>query len=255
MSFFEQIITNDYYRKSAIMLFAMLILSIILLIIFVHSMLKIKVFSKFRLVKSLALISPIIASVVSIVSIFFITIFVYISNGDNKNSDASNVIGEINIVITLLSIAIAVWIGLNIYNAVEKRQIDLLSERTESIKQSTENCEKASAIINTSLNNIKEQVEKDTIHLTHTQKERVRSSINLLINILINTQQDIMTGYFIKKFYSLLNTENELTKISEFEISKLICIETYFVLEKQSFTFILVWLKTQMLLLIFLKMQ
>lgn len=176
--------------------------------------------------KSIALVSPIIASVVAVICIFFITMTNFISN--NNNSDINPIIGEINIVTTILSIAIAVWIGLNIYNIVEKRQIDQLSVKTKAIKLSTEKSKKASKEIKLSFEKIKDQVENDAKQLIETQIERTRSSINLLINIFINTQQDHMTGYFIKCFYKLLDSEDDLKRVSELDISKLICIETYF---------------------------
>lgn len=229
MDFINEVISNSNYRTSAITLLVMLIISLVLLCAFVCVICKVKVFNKFKLVKSIALVSPIFASVVAVLCIFFITITVFISNNKQDiNSEINSAIGEINIITTILSIAIAVWIGLNIYNVVEKRQIDQLTIKTKALKRSTDISKKASKEINLSLNELKEQVEEDTQQLAQTQIERVRSSVNLLINILINTQQDNMTGYFIRRFYSLLDSEKDLTQISEFDISRLICIETYF---------------------------
>lgn len=228
MDLIDKIITDDMYRTSVITIIVLLIISFALFCVFVCIINKTKIYSKYRLVKSVALASPIIASVVAVLCIFFITITNYIEINQNKNTDLNSVIGEINIITTILSIAIAVWIGLNIYNVVEKRQIDQLTIRTKNIKRSTDKSKKASKEINSSLEVIKEQVEMDTQQLEYTQLERVRSSINLLINILINTQQDVMTSYFIREFYSLLDSKSDLLEISELDISRLICIETYF---------------------------
>lgn len=229
MDFINEVISNDNYRTSAITLLVTLIISLVLLCAFVCIINKVKVFNKFRLVKSIALVSPIFASVVAVFCIFFITITVFISNNKQDiNSEINSAIGEINIITTILSIAIAVWIGLNIYNVVEKRQIDQLTIKSKALKRSIDIIKKASKEINLSHNELKEQVEEDTQQLAQTQIERVRSSVNLLINILISTQQDNMTGYFIRRFYSLLDSEKDLTQISEFDISRLICIETYF---------------------------
>lgn len=228
MDFFDKIITNDLYRGTVILIIVLLIICFSLFCLFAHIICKAKIFSKFRLVKSIALVSPIIASVVAVLCILFITIGNYISNNKQSSSDLNPIIGEINIVTTILSIAIAVWIGLNIYNIVEKRQIDQLSIRTKAIKRSTEKSKKTSKEISSTLENLKSQVENDADQLEKTQIERIRSSVNLLINILINTQQDNMTGYFIRRFYSILDSKDELKKTSELDISKLICIETYF---------------------------
>lgn len=224
MSFIERIMTDNLYRTSVITIIVLLIIAFALFCVFAFIIYKTKVYGKYRLVKSVALASPIIASVVAVISILFITITNYIKMDQNTYSDLNSVIGEINIIATILSIAIAVWIGLNIYNVVEKRQIDQLTIRTKAIKRSTDKSKKASKEINSSLEVLRKQVNMDSQQLEYTKLERVRSSVNLLIN----TQQDNMTSYFIREFYNLLDSESDLLKINELDISRLICIETYF---------------------------
>ena len=228
MNLIDKMLTDNLYRTTLIIIVVLLIISFALFYVFARIVFKTKIFSKYRLIKSVALASPIIASAVAVICIFFITIIDYMQINQNKNSDLNSVIGEINIITTILSIAIAAWIGLNIYNVVEKRQIDQLTIKTKAIKLSTEKTKKANKEMDSSLKALDEQVKKDTQQLEYTKLERVRSSINLLINILINTQQDNMSSYFIREFYSLLDSNSNLKKISELDISKLICIETYF---------------------------
>ena len=90
MNLIDKMLTDNLYRTTLIIIVVLLIISFALFYVFARIVFKTKIFSKYRLIKSVALASPIIASAVAVICIFFITIIDYMQINQNKNSDLKN---------------------------------------------------------------------------------------------------------------------------------------------------------------------
>lgn len=84
----------------------------------------------YKIIKSIILLVPLVIST--------IVLIVVLVNVDGNISDLQAIEIKIDMGIAIIGIAISVWVGLNLYNLVEKKQVDELNELTSRLKKDIE---------------------------------------------------------------------------------------------------------------------
>jgi ABC-type multidrug transport system fused ATPase/permease subunit len=106
----------------------------------------------YRSLKALSLCIPLILSIILLVGVFVLAFEVNASSGctcyyhladgqvvmiTDAKSEYETAVRQIesktNILLAIVGIAVTVWIGINVYNAVERYQVDKLEEKTGSL--------------------------------------------------------------------------------------------------------------------------
>lgn len=206
--------------KEMILILGLAIAAIVFLIVFIITIIQARKDKSFKVIKSLSLLIPISASIFGVLAIILSTLYYYQS--DNNIIDTQTTIFET--FLTILSIAISVWVGLNIYNIVGKNELEDVQKESQSLTESMKKMQNESIDLKKDLIQIHEDLDNESKRL----KELTNISINLLINVLINTRKDVMSEYFIQSFNSYLSTSNNDNTIDDVLLSNLICIETHF---------------------------
>lgn len=116
--------------------------------------------------------------------------------------------------LSIIGIAIAVWTGLNIMNAIEKKEVD---EINNNLREARKNINDLSEIAS----KMGDQLEKDKWNIENIIKDRNELYIGTFKQELINTNYDIISRYFYKKF-----SNESFNDLSDFP--QLIMIEQYF---------------------------
>lgn len=111
--------------------------------------------------------------------------------------------------LAIIGLAIAVWAGLNIANAVERKELDALSEKSKVLTDKTEV--------------LGRQIEP----LAKNAESIDRTLNGLFLEQLLKTAQDEASQWFLGKFAEIVNDDTKAKRLKE-NISRLINIENKF---------------------------
>lgn len=203
-----------------ILIIGLILAIIVFLIAFIITIVQSRKDKNFRVIKSLSLLIPISASIFGVFAIAICTVFYYRSEKTAIDTQTA----LFDTFLTILGIAISVWVGLNIYNVVGRNDLEDIRKESQELTKSINDIQKDSNQINEELC----QFESDLNDERNRLNELKNININLLINVLINTQEDVMSGYFIQAFNNFLSINDTEKPIDDVLLSKLICIETHF---------------------------
>ena len=95
--------------------------------------------------------------------------------------------------IAVIGIAISLWAGLNIANAIERKDIDQLRKKTDELEQSKKVLEKQYKTISQSAETLEQQIENSKIDDAERKKKQTESEMLTLLNELSKTVNDAAT--------------------------------------------------------------
>lgn len=110
--------------------------------------------------------------------------------------------------VAIIGLAIAVWAGLNIANAVERKELEELSEKNKRLTEETETLHKQI-----------EPLSKNAESIDNTLN-------NLFLEELLKTDQDEASQWFLRRFAEIANDKR--AELLKEDVSKLLMIENKF---------------------------
>lgn len=125
---------------------------------------------------------------------------------DNYKETIESMNTKFNLIISLLGVAVTVWVGLNIYNVIQRDAI-------EKIKNDMDKYKKIQEKLNDDRDNLKENIEKFKLELDNIIKEK-NSLINEVkeLNCVFNKTLSSEISKINDDFNKTLN--NEVTRVS-----------------------------------------
>ncbi len=167
--------------------------------------------------------------VIFVIAMFLLLYF----NKISAETFASSVEGSLlSSGIAIIGIAISVWAGLNIANAIEKRDIDELKNKTDELEKSKKILEDQYKVISQSAKSLEQQIIISKFNDAERKNKQIESEIVTLLNELSKTVNDAAT----RQLMSIMKNYVPEEKVS---VTDLVKLERYFtfVYNKHNSTF------------------
>lgn len=138
------------------------------------------------------------------------------------NSEKIDVIGNtfisemLSAALTIIGLAVSVWTGLNIVNAIERKEYDVLKENVKKTDRLVQKTKRKVKAYSKEVSAISQSIQSATDKLQAIEKKQAESDRMKLINEMYYTEQDLSTRVLIEKIRDIDVSEEGETKKVDF---------------------------------------